>query len=49
MVAIGGINLENLESVLNTGVDAVAIASAILSGDVMENATGFMDIIGRRV
>jgi len=49
VVAIGGINLENLESVLNTGVDAVAIASAILSGDVMENATGFMDIIGRRV
>ncbi len=32
VIAIGGINLENLESVLNTGVNGVAIISAILGG-----------------
>ena len=45
VVAIGGITLENLISVLETGVDAVAVASAILRGDVEENAKSFMDII----
>lgn len=45
VVAIGGINIENIRSVLDTGVDAVAIASAILSGDIIENTTRFMDII----
>jgi len=49
VVAIGGINLKNLKSVLDAGADAAAIASAILSGDITENAAGFMDIIGRRV
>src|SRR4030042_3998287 len=45
VVAIGGINIENIRSVLDTGVDAVAVASAILSGDITENATRFIDII----
>lgn len=45
VVAIGGINLENLNSVLETGVDAVAVASAILKGDIEENAGRFMEII----
>lgn len=45
VVAIGGINLENIRSVLDTGVDAVAVASAILSGDIVENVKRFMDII----
>ena len=45
VVAIGGITLENLISVFETGVDAVAVASAILRGDVEENAKSFMDII----
>jgi len=49
VVAIGGINLKNLKSVLDAGADAVAIASAILSGDITENAAGLMAIIGRRV
>ncbi len=39
MVAIGGINIENIRSVLDTGVDAVAVASAILSGDIIENTS----------
>ena len=45
VVAIGGINLENIHSVLEAGVDAVAVASAILKGDVEENAGRFMEII----
>jgi len=43
VVAIGGISLENISSVLQTGVNAVAVASAILRGDIEENAKRFMD------
>jgi len=43
VVAIGGISLENIGSVLQTGIDAVALASAILGGDIEENAKRFMD------
>jgi thiamine-phosphate pyrophosphorylase len=45
VVAIGGINIENIRSVLDTGVDAVAVASAILSGDMENNVKIFMEII----
>jgi len=45
IVAIGGINLENVRSVLNTGVDAIAVASAILTGDIEENTSQFMDYL----
>lgn len=45
VVAIGGINLENVRLVLDTGVDAVAVASAMLAGDIEDNAKRFMDII----
>jgi len=45
VIAIGGINLENLESVLNTGIDAVAVSSAILRGDIEAHAKKFMEII----
>jgi thiamine-phosphate pyrophosphorylase len=45
VVAIGGISLKNIESVLHTGVDAVAVASAILKGDIEENVRRFMDYI----
>jgi thiamine-phosphate pyrophosphorylase len=45
IVAIGGIALENLQTVLETGVDAVAVASAILSGDIKENTRRFLEII----
>ncbi|MEW6068238.1 MAG: thiamine phosphate synthase [Nitrospirota bacterium] len=45
VVAIGGINLENIRSVLDTGVDAVAVASAILSGDIESNVKIFMEVI----
>jgi thiamine-phosphate pyrophosphorylase len=45
IVAIGGINPENVHSVLEAGADAIAVASAILSGDIEENASRFMNII----
>jgi thiamine-phosphate pyrophosphorylase len=43
IVAIGGISLENISSVLQTGVDAVAVASAILRGDIEKNTKHFID------
>lgn len=45
VVAIGGINLENLESVLNKGIDAVAVSSAILRGDIGAHAKNIMEKI----
>lgn len=45
VVAIGGINHENVRSVLETGVDAIAVASAILIGDIEDNVKKFLDII----
>lgn len=48
VVAIGGINLENIMSVLATGVDAVAVASAILIGDIDRNVKKFIEILKRR-
>ncbi len=49
IVAIGGITFENIRPVLETGVDAVAVASAILKGDIRENAGRFLDIIRSHV
>jgi thiamine-phosphate pyrophosphorylase len=48
VVAIGGIGLENISSVLQTGIDAVAVASAILTGDIEENTSRFMDYLKDR-
>lgn len=45
IIAIGGINLENLESVLDTGIDAIAVSSAILRGDIEAHAKKIMEII----
>jgi len=45
VVAIGGINLKNIRIVLDTGIDAVAVASAILAGDIEDNVRRFIDII----
>ena len=45
VVAIGGIDLLNLNSVFETGVDAVAVASAIAKGDIEGNARKFMEAI----
>jgi thiamine-phosphate pyrophosphorylase len=45
IIAIGGITLDNIRSVLAAGADAVAVASALLNGDIKENAGKFLDII----
>jgi thiamine-phosphate pyrophosphorylase len=45
VVAIGGINLENVRSVLDAEADAIAVASAILSGDIGDNTKRFLNII----
>jgi len=39
VVAIGGINLSNLEEVLATGVDGVAVVSAIVGAESVKEAT----------
>ncbi len=46
VVAIGGISLENLPEVLASGADAVAVASAILVGDISRNVRAFMTVLG---
>ena len=45
VIAIGGINVDNIESVLKAGADAVAVASAICRGDVAENAARFVAVL----
>ena len=45
VVAIGGIDFGNIASVLDTGVDAVAVSSAILRGNIEANVKNFMEII----
>lgn len=46
VVAIGGISAGNLDDVLSSGASAVAVASALLSGDIHLNAASFLDRIG---
>jgi thiamine-phosphate pyrophosphorylase len=45
VVAIGGIDLGNLKDVFHTGIDAVAVSSAILRGNIEAQAQNFMEII----
>ena len=45
VMAIGGINLQNIASVMNAGADAVAVATAICSGDMGNNAEQFVRFI----
>lgn len=45
VVAIGGITLENLARVRDAGADAVAVASAILRGEIFRNVRSFLDAI----
>lgn len=42
MVAIGGISLDNIASVISAGADAVAVATAICRGDIAANAEQFV-------
>lgn len=45
VVAIGGININNVKQVLEAGADAIAVASAILKGSIEENVKSFLNII----
>ncbi|MCG2720868.1 MAG: thiamine phosphate synthase [Thermodesulfovibrionales bacterium] len=45
VIAIGGITPDNVRAVLAEGADAVAVASALLRGDIGKNAGMFLDII----
>jgi thiamine-phosphate diphosphorylase len=38
VVAIGGISIDTAADVMNAGADAVAVASAICRGDMIQNA-----------
>ena len=42
LVAIGGINPDNVAAVMRAGADAVAVATAICKGDIMSNAEKFV-------
>ncbi|MCK4350254.1 MAG: thiamine phosphate synthase [Candidatus Krumholzibacteria bacterium] len=48
IVAIGGINTENIDSVLDAGADGIALVSALLQGDIRKNCFTFRKIIDRR-
>ena len=48
IVAIGGIDAGNVESVFDAGADGVAMISALLSGDVTKNCFTFKEIVARR-
>ncbi len=49
VVAIGGISIDNLRAVLDSGADAVAVASAVLRGNISENVKSFLEVIrGKR-
>jgi thiamine-phosphate pyrophosphorylase len=48
IVAIGGINVDNIESVFDAGADGAAMISALFSGDVSKNCFTFKEIVARR-
>jgi thiamine-phosphate pyrophosphorylase len=49
VIAIGGINVDNIGSVIAARADAVALASGICSGDVAANAEKFVNLLRRHI
>lgn len=45
VVAIGGINTDNVRSVFDAGCDGVAVSAGLLRGDMMENVRKFLCVI----
>ena len=41
----GGVNLENVETLLAAGANIIVAGSAVFSGDIEENVTGFLNIM----
>ncbi len=48
VVAIGGINMDNIEAAFDAGAGAAAIATAICRGDPAKNAKSFADLLRDR-
>lgn len=46
IVAIGGIGVDNVSEVISSGANALAVASAILNGDIKENTKAFLRGLG---
>lgn len=49
VVAIGGISIDTVADVMNAGADAVAVATAICKGEIMQNAKRFCCIIQKNL
>jgi len=47
VIAIGGINTDNVKSVLDAGCDGVAVSSGLLKGNIKENARKFIIYVRR--
>jgi len=45
VIAIGGINMDNIEAVFDAGADAAAMATSICKGDVAGNAKGLIELL----
>jgi len=45
VVAIGGVSIDTVAEVMNAGAAAVAVATAIIKGDITQNARRFCDIL----
>jgi len=48
VVAIGGINLENVQQVLDVGCENVAVVSAVFRGNVKDNAKRLKNILSKK-
>ena len=42
----GGVNLQNVEMILNAGANVIISGSSVFKGDIKENVAKFMDILG---
>jgi thiamine-phosphate pyrophosphorylase len=49
VVAIGGINKNNIEKALEAGADGIAVISALFRGELERNIFTLMEIIGKRL
>ena len=43
----GGVNLQNVEMILNAGANVIISGSSVFKGDIRENVAKFMDILGK--
>ncbi|OGW30223.1 MAG: thiamine-phosphate diphosphorylase [Nitrospirae bacterium GWC2_42_7] len=47
VIAIGGITLHNIKSVIDAGADAAAVATAVCKGDITENAKKLISLLNK--